>query len=204
VLKASRRTVVALILAATVLFVVGIVLEKNTGEHHSDSIAQAAETAAEHAAESGGSAEATTTKSPPAKRQKSAEGTVGGAPSETQVEHAGESAGENHGETGGEAHGESGNDERVLGINYESTPLVILAVLASLGLAAVVWIARSSWFLLLVAAVMLAFAVFDVAEVFHQVDRDEAGIAVLAGFVAALHLGAGLGSARLRREPAAS
>jgi hypothetical protein len=203
-LNASRRAAGALILAATALFVVGIVWEQNSGEHRSDSIAQAAETATEHAAEAGGTAEATTTTAAPAaKRQKSAQGTKGAAPPETPVEHAGESGGESHGETAGEAHGESGNDEKVLGINYESTPLVILAVLTSLGLAAVVWFARLPWLLLLVAAAMLAFAAFDIAEVFHQVDRDEAGIAVLAGFVAALHLGAGLGSAQLRREPAA-
>ncbi len=56
----SRKAVVGLILAATVLFVVGIIWEKNSGEHHSESVAQAAETPAEHAAESGGSAETTT------------------------------------------------------------------------------------------------------------------------------------------------
>jgi hypothetical protein len=49
---------------------------------------------------------------------------------------------------------------------------------------------------------MLGFAVFDIAEIFHQVDRKEAGIALLAGFVAVLHLTAGLGSAQLRREAA--
>lgn len=154
----SRPTVVGLILAATVLFVVGIVWEKNSGEHHRDSVAQAAETASEEAAESGD-------------------------------------------ETHEEIDDEAGDDEKVLGIKYESTSLVILAVLASLGLAAVVWFARDRWLLLVVAAAMLAFALFDIAEVFHQVDRDQAGIAVLATFVAVLHLAAGLGSAQLRRQP---
>jgi hypothetical protein len=196
-LNASRRTVVGLILAATVLFVVGIVWEKNSGEHHSGSVAQAAETAAEHAAESGGSAEATTTSKSPATKQKSSgESVERKAPSETPAEHAGE--------TGGEARGESGNDEEVLGVKYESTPLVILAVLGSLFLAGVVCFARTPWLLLAVATAMLAFAVFDIAEVFHQVDRDEAGIAVLAGFVAALHLAAALGSAQLRNQPSVS
>ena len=204
-MNASRPTVVGLILAATVLFVVGIIWEKNSGEHHSDAVAQAAKTAAEHAAESGGGGEATTTTQAPAtKPEKSGASAEGQTTQETPTEHAGESGGESQGEVGGETHGEPGNDEQVLGINYESTPLVILAVLASLGLAAVVWFARVPSLLLVVAAAMLAFAVFDIAEVFHQVDRDEAGIAVLAGFVAVLHLGAGIGSAQLRHEPAAS
>lgn len=201
-MNVSRAAVVGLIVAATVLFVVGIIWEKNSGEHHSDSVAQAAETASEHAAESGGSSEATTTttKSNAAKPKKSGEGTEGTTTSENPTEHTRESAGEAHGET----HGESGNDEKVLGIKYESTPLVILAVLASLALSALVWFARAPWLFLLVAAAMIGFAVFDIAEVFHQVDRDEAGIAVLAGVVAVLHLAAGFGSAQLWRQPLSS
>jgi hypothetical protein len=179
VLSVSRLSVVGLILVATVLFVVGIVWEKNSGEHHSESVAQASETSAEKAGESGGS---------------SASSTEGGAATETPAEHAAEAGGETSGESG----------EKVLGISYESTPLVIAAVLASLGLAAIVWFGRAPWLLLVVAVAMLAFAVFDVAEVFHQIDRSEGGIAALAGLVAALHLAAGLGSARLRREAPAS
>jgi hypothetical protein len=176
---ASRGTVIALILAATVLFVLGILLEKNSGEHHSESVAQASETPAEHAAESSGSSEGAPTES---QRNTSAE----------SPKHAAESEGEIHNES----------DEKVLGINYESTPLVILAVIVSLGMAAAVGLARAPWVFLLVAAAMIGFAVFDIAEVFHQIDRSEGGIAALAGLVAVLHLGAGLGSAQLRRQHA--
>jgi hypothetical protein len=153
----SRKTAVALILAATVLFVVGIVIERNTGEHHSESVAQAQETPSEHEAESGES----TTETP-------------------STEHSGESGSESGGES----------DAIVLGINLESTPFVILAVLGSLALAAVVWFGRAAWMLTLVALALLAFAVFDIAEVFHQIDRSEAGIAVIAAAVAFLHLAA--------------
>jgi hypothetical protein len=59
------------------------------------------------------------------------------------------------------------------------------------------------WMFLLVAAAMLALAVFDLAEVLHQLDRSEEGIAAIAALVAVLHLGAGRGSARLRSSPAA-
>jgi hypothetical protein len=69
-LKASRLSVVALILAATVLFVVGIVLEKNTGEHHSDSNAQGAVTAAKRTAEASASSSVTTTTKTLAARRK--------------------------------------------------------------------------------------------------------------------------------------
>jgi hypothetical protein len=201
VLNASRPTVVGLILAATVLFVVGILLEKGSeSDHHSESVAFGAETAAEHAAESGESPAHVATESPDAHADEA--GSEEAKPSGgTPAEQAGEAGRETHNESG-EAHSESG--EKVLGISYESTPFVILAVLASLGMAAAVWLARAPWIFLLVAAAMIAFAVFDIAEVFHQVDRSEGGIAALAGLVAALHLAAGLGSSQLRRQPTAS
>jgi hypothetical protein len=200
VLNLSRRGVVGLILAATVLFVVGIVWEKNSGEHHSDSVAEAQEVGGESGSESGGESNTGEAEKQTKAAQRQTKAPETHAPAgETQAEngetHTG--AGETHQETG-ETGGESGSDEQVLGVDYESTPLVILAVLASLGLAAVVWFTRASWLLLVVAGAMLGFAVFDVAEVFHQIDRDEAGIAVLAAFIAVLHLAASLGSAGLR------
>lgn len=196
-LKASRKNVIGLILAATVLFVVGIVLEKGSEDnHHDESVAQAAETPAEQgaespahqAAESGGSAKL---ESPADQPKESAPASEGG---ETPAEHAAE--------LGGASHNES--DEKVLGINLESTPFVLLAVIGSLLLVGMVWTGQAPWIFLVVSAAMIAFAVFDIAEVFHQVDRDEGGIAALAGLVAVLHLAAALGSAQLRREPAAS
>lgn len=161
-MKASRRTVVGLILAATVLFVVGILLEKGSEDNHRDeSVALAAENPAERAAESAG---------------------------ETGHSEAGET-------------GHSEPDEKVLGINLESTPFVILAVIGSLLLAAMVWVGRAPWIFTLVALAMIAFAVFDIAEILHQLDRDEGWIAALAGLVAVLHLAAAVGSAQLRRGP---
>jgi hypothetical protein len=88
------------------------------------------------------------------------------------------------------AHGES-EDEKVLGIDLESTPLVVLAVIASLALAMAVWLRPDVRGLLaLTALAMLVFAALDVPEVFHEIDESESGLAVLAGVVAALHLGA--------------
>lgn len=187
----SRKTVVGLILAATVLFVIGILLEKGSeDDHHSESVAQASETAAERTAESGENAEGTTTESPAAPADEGAAGSEAGTSSESPAE------------AGEETRTES--DETVLGIKYESTPFVILAVLASLGLAALVRFGRAPWIFALVAAALAAFAILDIAEAFRQVDRSEGGIAALAALVAVLHLAAGLFSVQLGRRPAPS
>jgi hypothetical protein len=160
-LNFSRQAVVALILAATALFVVGILLEKGSeDDERAGSIAYATESPSEEA---------------------------GGSESE---------------ESGEEGHDES--DEKVLGIDLESTPFLILAVIGSLLLAGIVWFGRSPWLLLLVSASMLAFAAFDIAEVIRKLDRDEGGIAAIAGLVAVLHLAASLGSAQLRGDGSAA
>jgi hypothetical protein len=86
---------------------------------------------------------------------------------------------------------ESGGDETVGGVNAESWPLVGLAAAGSLLLAAAVW-RRPHWraALAVTAAGMAVFAAFDVREVLHQLDESAAGLAVVAGTVAALHLAA--------------
>jgi Flp pilus assembly protein TadB len=125
-------------------------------------------------------------------------------------QHAGERAeqshetGESHAETGEEAvetHGapsvgESGHDThqeepRILGIDPESTPLVVVAIVGSLLLVAAVlrW-SHATALLAFVAVAMLAFAALDVREVTHQLDEDQAGVAILAASVATLHLAA--------------
>ena len=81
----------------------------------------------------------------------------------------------------------------------ESTPLIVLAVLAGLGLAAAVAtrLGQLRGFLLAVAVIALAWAVLDVREAVHQLDESQTGIAVLALLVAALHLAAAAVSGRL-------
>ena len=100
---------------------------------------------------------------------------------------------------GGETRGEQTHGEfQPFGVNLESVPLIIAAALVSFGLAAAVWTqSRSALALAVVAIVMLLFAVLDVREVFHQVDESRTGLAVLAGVVAALHVGAAVLSALL-------
>src|SRR5204863_8393808 len=75
--------------------------------------------------------------------------------------------------------------------NPEAVPFVPRAAPVSRGLTAAVWQRpRTLAVLGVVAAAMLLFAALDVREVFHQVDESRTGLAVFAGVVAALHLGA--------------
>ena len=126
------------------------------------------------------------------------------SPEAAQTEAAAGEAAETHDEAG-EAESEEGHaepaagetsseDERLLGIDLESAPLVVLAVLAGLGLAALTAtrFGRLRGFLLAVALVALVWAALDVREVLHQLDESRTGIAVVAIVVAVLHLAAAL------------
>jgi hypothetical protein len=101
-----------------------------------------------------------------------------------------------------ESASEADEDERLLGIDLESTPLVVLAVLAGLGLAvlAATRVGRASGFLLAVAVIALVWAVLDIREVAHQLDESRTGIALVAIAVAVLHLATAVISGRLGRE----
>jgi hypothetical protein len=162
---ALRSVLVGLVLAATAAFVIGVAIERSSGEPDQQ---KSPATAPATAREASGS-----------------EASEGGG--ETAENHASEGAtGEGPGGTR-EAHGEL----RPLGIDVEAWPFVALAALASVALAAGAWLQPGSAPLLgLVALAMLAFAVLDVREVFHQADIAETGLAVLAGVVAALHVAA--------------
>ena len=119
--------------------------------------------------------------------------------------HATPAAVAGHAESGTEPGGEAGSENpatlkaeagahteyRPFGINIEAIPFIVLAALTSLALAALAWV-RPAWVpgLVLVATAMALFAVLDVREVVHQSDEGRAGLAVLAGFVAALHAAA--------------
>jgi hypothetical protein len=178
-----RVLLVPLLVVATALFVVGVRVEKSSGDTHDESTAAAveqgggAETGDAHAGEPGQAAES---------------------------REAGEAA------AGGEVHAEpavgeaSEEDETLLGIDLEVTGFVALAAALSLALALAVWL-RPGWVLLLAAVVgmTVAFAALDVREVFHQADEDDGGLALLAGVVAALHLAAAALALRMRRATSA-
>lgn len=92
-----------------------------------------------------------------------------------------------HGESsGGTSH--EAQTETLLGINPEATPLIVIAVVLSLALAAAVIAVGSPSLLPVVALVMLAFAALDIRELTHQLHESRPGLAALAATVALLHL----------------
>lgn len=91
--------------------------------------------------------------------------------------------------------------ETVLGINVESTPLVVLAVLASVVLAVATWRTDYKAVLLVTALVAAAFAVLDIAEFAHQVRASATTIAVIAAVIAVLHGAAALLAEQRRAAP---
>jgi hypothetical protein len=87
--------------------------------------------------------------------------------------------------------------EKLLGVNPESTGLLVVAVVVSLLLAAGVWwLGASPLVLGVVALAMAAFAALDIREVVHQADESRTGLMLLAALVALLHLAAAALGAR--------
>lgn len=121
------------------------------------------------------------------------------------VTEAGEEAGNAEAEEAGEHHAETGtgsseehSEFKPLGIDLESTPLIVLAAIGSLALAAAAWL-KPRWLpgLLLTFLAMGVFAALDVAEVVHQLDIDETALGILAGIVALLHFAAAFVALRM-------
>jgi hypothetical protein len=100
-------------------------------------------------------------------------------------------------ETGGEEH----DDERVLGVDAESPLTVTAAVILSLGLAVVLWLARQRWLAFVVAVFALVFAAVDIGELAHQLDEGRTGRVVLAAIVTAGHHAAGVLASRPSPPP---
>ena len=159
-----RSLLVALIVASTALFVVGVSIERSDSHHDDEPDA----------------------------------GHVGTEEGESSEAH------EDGSESYETTHDEDSEDETVLGVDLESTPFIVLAALVSLALALGVWMRPDSAALLgIVALVMLAFAVFDLAEVGHQIEESEVGLVLIAGLVAGLHLAASAVAFAMRRRLAA-
>jgi Flp pilus assembly protein TadB len=197
-----------------VVFVTGTTIERNS--KHTETAAtlkaerQASQTPATPAHHDAKKA-APKTRTTPAKKTKDAHAgesaahrkAEGAAPKITTTakpdKHSGESAAHRSAETG---HTAAHAELKPLGIDIESAPFIALAAAASLLLALGAWL-RPRWVLLLVgiALAMLVFAALDVREVFHQSDESRTGLAVLAGFVALLHLGAAAVAGSMGRKP---
>lgn len=103
----------------------------------------------------------------------------------------------------GEVAGEGHEEEEILGIEFESTPLVVTGVVASLLLALALWRLPRRWVLALGALFCAAFAVLDGIGVSRKLG-EETTIAVLAGAALVLHLGAALVAASALRPDRAA
>jgi hypothetical protein len=193
---------VALIVLATIAFAIGASLEK--GGHHDETTTSATasdtiliggrsalladESGAEQAEEGGTQAEEGG-EAPPAESQ-------GESPAKKAPESAGESRSHRAAEGGAPEtaaeHADEASSEKLLGLDPESTALVIAAVAISLLLAWAVWVRPDRLPLLaLVALAMLVFAALDVREALHQGDEGNTGLAILASAIAILHIAAG-------------
>lgn len=132
----------------------------------------------------------------------------------------GRESGETHGEAGhvevvgpGGESGETGvegseigahadaSGEKLLGIDPESIPLLIVAIAVSLALAGAVWLRPDAAKLMIVTALaMAAFAALDIREFVHQIDASRGGLAVLAGAVVLLHAAAAILAVWIERD----
>jgi hypothetical protein len=97
---------------------------------------------------------------------------------------------------------EEGHEEEILGIEVESTPLVVTGVVVSLLLALALWRLPRRAVLALGALFCLAFAVLDGIEVSRKLG-EETTIAILALAALVLHAGAAAAAAMGLRSHAA-
>ena len=193
----TRNLLAGLIVVATVAFVIGTIAERRAARHErSGSVPATAApmtthvetTHAETTATSSATSSETGGESAPSSVESSAAKPAGGETAAEAIAH-------------GETPGTQNAELRPLGVDIEAWPFVALAALSSLAFAlGVVMRPGDQRLLIVVALAMLAFAALDVREIFHQHDESRTGLALLAGFVAALHLAAALAALALTRR----
>jgi hypothetical protein len=93
--------------------------------------------------------------------------------------------------------------ETVLGLDAESPAAVVAAVVLSVALAVGLWLLNNRRLSVVAAAVAVAFAVLDIAEISSQVDRSHTAVAVLAVVIGAGHLAAAATATLSARSAAA-
>jgi len=174
-----RAVVCVALVAAAILFVVGVAVERHDGEPrtaHASLPILIADADAGH--------EAMPEAAPETRPETSPETSA-----ETRPETSAETAHESPAQRAKEH-----SSERVLGVNPESWGLVAVVAAASFALALALWLRPS--FALAVVIVVFGFgaAVFDVREVHHQIVESRTTVEVIAIVVAALHALAGAGS----------
>ena len=78
--------------------------------------------------------------------------------------------------------------EKLVGIDIESIPAIVLGALASVLLAALVFWRRERYWLVAAVLFGLVFAAGDAREVSHQLNEHRSGLALVAAILNALHL----------------
>jgi hypothetical protein len=204
-----RILVIVLLVVSAGLFAVGVAIERSS-KHQVRSEAHAAvglrvllvadqrvgESPAHRAAET--KHRESTTPAKPATGTPAGEGKPGHketGPAPAAGESPAHRAGESTAHLASEAHG-----ERVFGIDIESTGLVVAAVAVSLVLAIALWLSSGVVVPLALAGFALVAAIFDVREVFHQIDESLTNLTVISAIVAALHLAVVAGAFMLARR----
>jgi hypothetical protein len=182
-----RLTLIALLLVSTTAFLVGVLAERSSDDEHHESAAvvqDLAEGTHNEAAEPNEAGDAET--------NEAAQGRDG---KHREPSDKGEAAARETGEHDAEA--------SLLGIDPESTPLLVIAVAAGLSLTALATsrMGTSRAFLVVVALAALLWATLDIREIAHQIDESRSSIAAIAAVVAALHLAAAAVASFLAKSP---
>ncbi|WP_143447412.1 hypothetical protein [Kineosporia sp. R_H_3] len=190
-LTRARILTATLLLVSAGAFAAGVALERGATSAESTSAtiasspAEPASTAQGPAATTTGDGDGGQEGAATSTQPSSADGAVSEASKAPAV--AGESGAESGTESGA-VHAAQGSSESLLGVNPESTSLVVAAVLLSVLLAVLVLTVGSPLVAVAITATMVAFTALDVREIAHQLNESRPGLASLAAVVALLHL----------------
>jgi hypothetical protein len=197
--------VAVLMVASAVLFAVGVKIERGHAGSHVERTPAPESTSAAQASPS------------PAARPTIAPHDESGESAEHMAaEHAGESSNGSPQATAGPArssrpeHRENGGEtaehqrtelaQRIFGINAEANSTVVAVLLVSAILALLVAAGSNPIVPLLVAAFAAVSALFDAAEVAHQLTEHRTNLVAIAAVVLHLHLSAAVGSLAIARR----
>lgn len=154
-----RVVIAAALVAAAVVFAIGVGIERSQGDHH----------------DTPASTEQGTGKPAPA----GAEGSEAREQQERDLSRTSNVSDQ-------DVH--SGT-EKLFGVNTEANWVVAVAFAVALGLAAAVLVSPTTAVLVLVALIAAAVGVFDIREAMHQADESRTNVLALAVVAATLHFG---------------
>jgi hypothetical protein len=202
--RTLRALLSALLVMSAALFAVGVAIERHDTSHENHGAAHAAAPGTVLVADAdqgrGEHPLGGRTSSSGGHAERHASNQSAAAPArETGAERRSETHGAARRESPAQLARERGS-ERVFGIDTESSSLVASAVAVSLVLAIALWLRAGVLVPLGIVGFAVAAAVFDVREVFHQIDESRTNLAVIAALVALLHTAAAACAVALARR----